>query len=939
MFIKYDLSASFVRFCTKSYRDFIDSVTGIELGKVLTEVMADNPADSELLSEVIAVCNDLGHKTRNGDNKYILNKRDGNNVVRDLIRFLRNDDKHRFLVRKQLGLTNIVANDLIPIVEQHSLQDIPLFDKVLRLLVDLTNPSILLFRQKIPEDKIETHHYLELQSILYSYKLAFGAHKRFWTVLAKHLSRIVELDDDNRQVEDTLMFERILVLIRNVLHIPIDTNNDRTVANNEMNPHDRIIEQLSTSGIIDLIIFLSNDDSHQEFCFHMIEIISLIFREQNAEFIAKSVANNFGINDSQRSNYERDIDRQELKELKVRDISVRNQVPNNFSRFSGTYFVKNLKSISNRDVIFHKNPENFTQMDFDANKCIKKKIKKQKPMSDTNAQKSARGVPVIHRSTPKIRKILFDFCTDFLNNYNQFMSQIKGNLNRNMSQDNDETYYLWAIQFFMEFFRCNPKMNDSSLVSETMCGETFHFLQTQIEHYLEYLNQQKDEIPLWSKRLHYGLKAYRELLFSLNYFESCSDEGLRMRAKAIKKGIFYEDEYRELLLSLLRNYNETKMPKSFLKDLIETNHIFLKMLENYYNKNSRLVVKQKVRKLKKRKSQKKKQKTPPEEIWIEIMSTVSEALQGGIVLPNPDENSSIRAFDPASEKPIDEQKMDVLRRVHNFLEQKNVAEAVALYRDARNCWSGDDDNAFGAPDIPPEEEMISLNEVLMTNFPEEPDEVEDEVEKDEELVNEESHSRTREVEVHLPELISKYCVPPIVCNFALLLRNYATNSDQTNHCLIKMLHRIAFDSKMHAMLFQTSLFRTFQRILSDPMRNESPIIKELAHFAKFIVGKFVQVAQQNKKVFVELFFWKNCKEAMDIEEGYQKETSTSQSSKNKNFWTEEQELELDVLFKEFKDKNDGEKDYIDLILEKMIDESKTRRQLIKQLKNQVNISN
>lgn len=899
--------------------------------------MAMNAGDSELISEVIAVCNDLGHKTRNGDNKYILNKREANNVIRDLIRFLRNDDRHRFLVRKQLGLTNIVANDLIPIVEQHSIQDIPLFDKTLRLLVDLTNPSILLFRQHMPEDLAETQHYLELQSILYSYKLAFGSHKRFWIVLAKHLSRIIELDDESRQVEDTLMFERILVLIRNVLHIPIDTSSDLTLANSEMNPQDRIIEQMSASGVIDLIVFLTNDDSHQEFCFHLIEIISLIFREQNAEFIAKSVANNFGINDSQRSNYERDIDRQELKELKARDRSIRRQIPENFSRFNGTYSVKNLKSISNRDVIFHKNPENFTQMDFDSNKCTKRKNKRQQPMSDTTAQKSALGVPVIHRSAPKVRKILFDFCTDFLNNYNQFMSQIKNNLNRNISQDNDETYYLWAIQFFMEFLRCNPKLNDNSLVSETMSGETFHFFQTQIEHYLEYLNHQKDrkEMSLWSKRLHYGLKAYRELLFSLNYFESCDDEGLRMRAKGIKKGIFYEVEYRDLLLSLLSNYDETKLSKTFLKDLVETNHIFLKMLENYYKTNSRLVVKKKVRKVKKNKSQKKKKQNtiPPEEIWVEIMSIVSEAIQGSVDLPNPDEDPSVRAFDATSEKPFDEQKMDVLKRVHNFLKKKCVAEAVALYRDARNCWSGDEDHAFGAPDIPPEEELMSLNEILMTDFPEETEIQEENVEEnDEELVEEESHSKTKEVEVRLDEVISKYCVPQIVCNLSLLLRSYATNSDQTNHCLVKMMHRIAFDSKMHAMLFQTSLFRTFQRILSDPMRNQSPTNKELAHFAKFIVGKFVHVAQQNKKVFAELFFWKNCKEAIEIEDGYK--VTTAVSSK-KNSWTEEQELELEVLFKELKDKSDGDKDYIDLILEKMIDESKTRRQLIKQLKVQV----
>ena len=894
--------------------------------------------ESELLSEVIAVCNELGHKNKRLDNKYVLNKKDANNVIKDLIRFLRNDDKHKFTVRKQLGFTNIVDNDLIPIVEQYSLEDIDLFDKLLRLLVDLTNPTIILFRQKMPTDKMEAQKYLELQSLLYSYKLSFGSHKKFWVVLAKHLTRILELDEDNRQIEDTLMFERILILIRNVLHIPIDTHLAKAEADNDTNSQDRLLEVLHSSGINDLILFLSSDDSHQQFCFHLIEIISLIFREQNAEFIAKSVSNstNNGLNVDTRSDFEKEIDSKELKELKARDRSVSNSVPHNRSRFNGTFYVKNMKSISDRNIIFHKNPENLDKMNFDANKCSQRKRKSQQPMTDSSTNRKEVGTSIVHKSSPKIRKILFDFCTDFLNNsYNQFMRQLKDSLNRNIGQENDETYYLWAIQFFMEFNRSNTKTNDNSLVSETMSVQTFHFLQTQIETYLDILKTQKEDLSVWSRRLHYGLRAYRELLFSLNYFYCSRDESIRQTAKGIKKQIFYEVEYRDLLLLLLHDYNESKMSKAFLKDLIETNHIFLKMLENYYKTNSRLLVREKIKKKRKTNKKKKpKEKTPPEEIWIEIMETVSDALQGNIDLPSPEDDITVRAFDPTSDKPMDEQKMEVMRRVNHFLRQKSVVEAIALYRDARNCWSGDEDNAFGAPDILPEDELLSLNEVLLTDFPEEPTYEENEEEVDEELVNEESNTRVREVEVQLSEVINKYCQQNVIKTFGISLKNYDKNSDETNHCLAKMLHRIGFDCKMHAMLFQLSIFKSFQRILSDPLRNENLAVKELSTFAKYIISKFKSVAEKNNKVFIELLFWKNSREATDLEEGYNSNPQ-SNSKQAKQLWTEEQELELQVLFEELKDKSDGDKDYIDLILEKMIDENKTRRQLIRQLKQQV----
>jgi len=346
------------------------------------------------------------------------------------------------------------------------------------------------------------------------------------------------------------------------------------------------------------------------------------------------------------------------------------------------------------------------------------------------------------------------------------------------------------------------------------------------------MKTQKEDLTLWSKRLHYGLRAYRELLFTLAHMDSAKDEKVRKTAQLIKSDIFYEAEYRDLLLHLFHDYNEVKMSKAFLKDLVETNHIFLKMLEVYSKKNSRLMVKEKVKKKKKRKvSQKKvqKDKTPPEEIWNEIVSIVSEALQASLELPSPEEDVRVRAFDPTSEKTNDEQKMEVLRRVNGFLRQKLVVEAVALYRDARNVWSGDEDNAFGAQDIALEEELFSLNEVLMTDFPDEPptNEPEEEVLSEEEAETTENSSRTREREFVLNEAIQKYCHPNVIKNYALLLRSYDTNSGETNHCIAKMLHRIAFDCKMHVMLFQASIFRTFQRILQDPLTN-SPTVEILS---------------------------------------------------------------------------------------------------------------
>ena len=73
--------------------------------------------------------------------------------------------------------------------------------------------------------------------------------------------------------------------------------------------------------------------------------------------------------------------------------------------------------------------------------------------------------------------------------------------------------------------------------------------------------------------------------------------------------------------------------------------------------------------------------------------------------------------------------------------------------------------------------------------------------------------------------IDRFAHCKIVQAYCLLLRRYDTNTALTNHCIVKMLHRVAFDSKLPAMLFQASLFITFRKIMTDPRSKSDPTIK------------------------------------------------------------------------------------------------------------------
>jgi hypothetical protein len=54
--------------------------------------------------------------------------------------------------------------------------------------------------------------------------------------------------------------------------------------------------------------------------------------------------------------------------------------------------------------------------------------------------------------------------------------------------------------------------------------------------------------------------------------------------------------------------------------------------------------------------------------------------------------------------------------------------------------------------------------------------------------------------------------------------------------------------------------RAFQKIWCDlQAKPEDQNLRELAKFAKFVVQKFLAVAATNKKVFMELLFWKTAR--------------------------------------------------------------------------------
>lgn len=866
---------------------------------------------STLLSaELAATCSALGaYDKKTG--KYLVDTFTID-AVKDLIRYLRRDGEDHE-IRRNLGQTKVLQTDLIHILLNHW-EQAELFDVILRLLVNLTNPALLLYNEKIPTERTARHNYLQILSHLQSYKEESFTKVETWTVFAKKLAKVLEIEWNVRDEDTGLIIERILILVRNVLHVPVDPDYERR-PENDASIHDQVLWALNQSGVLDLILYISSENEKQYYM-HILEIISLLLREQNPSSLASAAL--------QRSVDEKLRDEQELLSIRMNETKLRNNKVRQFSgsrhsRFGGTYVVQNMKSVSDNDLICLKPLNKITSLEFGTKKDKFKKPKNRRAPETPDVER---------RSAFAVRLFLKEFCIEFLNgSYNTVMHYVKDVLVRAKAQQNDETYYLWSMRFFMEFNRSFDFQ--VRLVSETMAVPIFHYVQQQMEKYLDMIKTDKDKIPLWVKRLHLSLRAYRELLYTLLAMEKSTDPTVKESTKVLKSNIFYILEYREFILHLLLSFDDVKMPKAYLIDLVETAHIFLKMLENYCKKHGLVVQKRIRRKGKKKKTRPVDRPAAPrqeqnkEAEWEEIgpqMSAVLRADQPPTTLLIP--------FDATSDVPIDEQKGDCMKTVQRSMREHKYEDAIALLRAAREVWP--EEGIFGTNDVSRDDEFSMFQTIFMADLGvevTEPEVEEEEPTDDEDDEDEEGENAAQitEIDFKFSDFASRFASPSVVRSCATVLKQFDKNLPKTNHCALKMLHRVAWDCKCPSMLFQASLFRTFQRIL----HSDSEQFQELKKFAIFIIRKFQDIATDNPKVYMETLFWKTVSDAQEIEHGY----ASYDNKQGSNHWTEEEELELKKLYFENQQNPATDKDVIDWIGDNLVNHARTRRAIIKKLKD------
>jgi timeless len=314
---------------------------------------------------------------------------------------------------------------------------------------------------------------------------------------------------------------------------------------NDISVHDQVLWALHESGMLELILYILSSEYENQYYLHALEITYLVFREQKVETLADSSV--------QRSAAEKHADEVALLNARKHEKSklMQNLPPARHSRFGGTYVYRNMKSISDRDLICHKPLERVIQQDLSRDKM---KIK-------ANFRLAKDEEKYERQSAFCIRLFLREFCIEILSSaFNNLIRQVRRVLERNLVNNehgsgHDQSYLLWAIRFFLEFNRLNGFKID--LVTESLSTGTIHWICNQIQNDSEMIQTDKKKKIHWNRRLQLGIQAYREFLLSLHCMETQhEDEDIRALVVKLKSNIFYVVEYREIILQLLLSYNE-----------------------------------------------------------------------------------------------------------------------------------------------------------------------------------------------------------------------------------------------------------------------------------------------------------------------------------------------------------------------------------------------
>lgn len=783
-----------------------------------------------LLDDLTAACNSLG-KLDTNDGTY-MKDRDCKACLKEIIRILHIDTK-KHDARILLGAMNIIKSDLIPLISQYcdyNDGDQDLFKLIIRLCTNLTSSALLLFEdQEVPTETESVKTYNKLMHGLHSYKEAFAEDPKIWFNLNTHL----------RHTEEEIPFERLLILIRNILHIPVDSTADLGIKSG-MDAHELSLLRMNQSGIFGTLIQVASETQRgMEFCFHIIEIVYLMLRDQNPITVsqAKSSQNKRRLEDD-------DHDKKRLAELSARhkrekEMQQKNSLRPRFK--NSTFAIRNMSSLGNNPIVMRSIPKTREDVSFDAYKTELRKAKNKKPLS---SESNSAVISDRNTKTSKITYSLKVFSKMFVEKaYANYMQQIKHNLIQKKAAENDESYYLWAIQYFTCFNRHLYLNMDN--ISETLSTSTLHFIQILITTYQDKLKLEKkrNHIEKVSKRLHLAIRAYREILYLIQSIKPDSD--FWKVIETIKKNIFTEVEYNSLLLTMFQTYDSSKHCPEYMKDLIKANHVFLELLEEYSKTHGPVEFE------------------PPSDSDEE--QTLQEDAQAlGRQSPNAnveEEYPKDNIDDKEGElPPIVADGDELLRRLDDSESEAGDDLPSTKAHDGRPQMEADGEHS--PMDIGEKGQQDSDDGKVTKTKPQD-DQIEEIIDRHAKKKTKRKKRKKKKQDFKTVHFMSRYCTPEVIKSYLDSLYDFKNNDTAINLNIIKFLERVVYDCKCEVMLMQASLLKCLLEI--NDYHSSLPGHDRFVALTKHLMKTFGEMIHKKRWMIQELLFWKTHNDVIEIE--------------------------------------------------------------------------
>eukprot|EP00884_Botryococcus_braunii_P014003 jgi/Botrbrau1/22603/Bobra.176_1s0033.1 len=739
--------------------------------------------------------------------------------LKDLQRFLRQDDPLNREAFMHLGKQNIVKSDLIPLILGY-VDDLDIVYNALKVATFMTMPI-----------EQESKHQIAQVEIMQSIKEAFVGTEALLLVVG-----LVEepLQRHPRMTEtDALIVQLVVAFLRNIISIPDKAKGTESSADNRTRMRGQLLQMLAESDVLELLLVLAQHTNQVPLRSEaplLLEIFYNIFEgiDPKALLLAKSAVGG-----------KTSFNAQGLLQKEQAAIRAKGEKSGvkRLPRFGGVFVQHHGSAV----VVLGNNPDKATKLRAFAEKNASKKM----DWGEGRARLDKHELQELQRYADQflensygvlmaaMRKELepgldVSRCTrdDFLRfvRFARFCtSLVRQRQEADLKQKRDKAKAAKAadLQPDLDADDEEESISPFGCISATMGWETFQMLLVLWQNLIGIPTTASNKD--WELQ-HAVLALLKESFMTLDLAQHVGLPADRKASDRLQRRLFYDDNKDEGILptlaSVIKHFTLRYQPKWHAADVAETLHLTLRMLHRLSNaEHGHFLVKKVVRAHARRRPKER----PADE---DVPPAVGNA-----------ENTSDAANEQTDAAP--EEQPDQ--------EKDENQEAGA---------GSDGEGSRGNPSA------------AVTRNPDRVDPFEAEIEAEEE---EERRNRIVEVKFDWQQRIRQELAHPAIVHFYIwLLQGYATNSDFVNHCILSFLQRLADPTglNLEVMLYQLRVLTVFHEIMGDASFRRVPSAAPLIHFcAKVTRNFFTRLAPYKAPAIAETGLAEGCANDETVQSG------------------------------------------------------------------------